>query len=107
GAFRFLEANNVRPSDRQPGEKTFLSSPERIDIPGNNFHHCPARREFDGLKPSSHAKPNQIHKSISTPGVGTITSLSGNAAMSCARVHSTAGTSPWTSTIFFGASFFV
>src|SRR5438874_13159246 len=45
------------------------------------------------------------HNSIFTPGVGTITSEPGNRADNCARIHSTAGGSPWTSRIFFGPTF--
>ena len=81
GAFRFLKADHIGLSCRQPVNKTILPPAQRIDVPRYNSH-----------------------SSSSTPGVGTITSLPGNAAASCERVHSTAGTSPWTSTIFFGAS---
>jgi hypothetical protein len=45
------------------------------------------------------------HNSISTPGVGTITSQLGNSLASRARIHSTAGGSPCTSRIFFGPTF--
>ncbi len=47
----------------------------------------------------------QNHNSISTPGGGTMISLSGSAAAAEARTHSTAGPSPCTSTTFFGATF--
>src|SRR2546430_15471367 len=53
-----------------------------------------------------HISPITSHKSSSTPGGGTIISEPGSAADKVARIHSTAGGSPCTSTIFFGANFF-
>jgi hypothetical protein len=53
---------------------------------------CAARD--DGLL-LPHVPPNlATHNSISTPGVGTITSDPGNSPVRAARVHSTPGTSP-------------
>src|SRR5690349_8337096 len=90
-AFRLLEANNIRSRFFQPADETALALAKGDDIPGRNQH---------GEGPFT-----LLYNSISTPGAGTMTSLSGKAALAATRSHSTAGTSPFTSTSFFGATF--
>jgi len=85
-ALRFLKTNNVRTGLAQPGQQPLLALAQRVDIPGRDL------------------QASASYSSISTPGGGTMTSLSGRFAAAAARTHSTAGTSPCTSTTFFGAT---
>ncbi len=65
------------------------------------------RMSSESLKHGRDSARPSNYNSTSTPGGGMIISLSGKASAADLRIHSTAGTSPCTSTSFFGATFLI
>ena len=105
-AFRLLQANDVglvsasQASSRSCRLRSELMFQETIFTAGG-------LREAVKLPVFDREANSFPYNSISSPGGGTITSDSRQRRRGCARTHSTAGSSPCTSTTFRGATFFM